>query len=84
MYIVCIREKYCFSLVCTFRKAIKICEVNIDSQKGFQDLEEKLTIDVLVSFTLHFHPLLLDGDSSNDLYTQKRPIYFMIYVYVNV
>ena len=34
MYIVYIRERYCFSLVCTFQKAIKNFEVNVDSQKG--------------------------------------------------
>jgi len=33
MYIVYVWEMYCFSLVCTFRKAIKNFEVKVNVQK---------------------------------------------------
>ena len=50
MYIVYIRDRYYFSLVCTFRKAINFFEVKVDVQKGSLRFREKhLTIDVLFS-----------------------------------
>ena len=53
-----------FSLVCTFKKVIKIFEVNVDVQKGALGLLRiKLTIDVLVSSISCFHLLLSYGDS---------------------
>jgi hypothetical protein len=48
-YIVYLRERYYFSIVCTFKKAIDIFEVKIDAQKGALRLEKKMTIDVLVT-----------------------------------
>ena len=49
MYIVYIRERYCFSLVCTFKKVIKNFEVKVDVQKGPLRFKGKLTLDVVVS-----------------------------------
>ena len=58
-YMVYIREKYHFSLVCTSRKAIISFEVKIDVQKGGPScLEKFLTVDILVSSNSCFHPLL--------------------------
>ena len=34
MYVVCIRERYSFSLVCIYKKAIKYFEVKVDVQRG--------------------------------------------------
>ena len=34
MYIVYIRERYCFSLVCTFEKVVYLFKVKVDAQKG--------------------------------------------------
>ena len=52
-----------FSLVCTFRMVFKVFELNVESEKGPQGLEKILTINVLISFNQHFHPLLSYGDS---------------------
>ena len=42
MYIVYIRERYYFSLVCTFKNAIKNSEVKIDVQKGASRIRENI------------------------------------------
>ena len=42
MYIIYIRERYYFSLVCTFNKAIKNFEVKVDVQKGALRFREKI------------------------------------------
>ena len=41
----------------------KVFELNVESEKGPQGLEKILTINVLISFNQHFHPLLSYGDS---------------------
>ena len=53
-YKVYISKRYYFSLVCAFRKATKNLEINVDVQKGggSKVLRIKLTIDVLVLFSL--------------------------------
>ena len=56
-YIVYIRERYYFCLRCKSTKVIRFAEVKARCTKGGpQELEEKLAINVLVSFNLHFHP----------------------------
>ena len=40
MYIVYIRERYFFSLVCASREAMKFSEVEIDVQKGTLSFRE--------------------------------------------
>ena len=57
MYIVYMREKVLFSLVCTFKKVVKSFKLKVDVQKGPLRFRGKLTLDVLFSskFTL-FHP----------------------------
>ena len=40
MYIVYIRERHCFSLVCTSRKAIKKSNIKVDVQMGPYGLEK--------------------------------------------
>ena len=45
--------------MCTFLKVVNCFEVKVDVEKGTLRFEgKKLTIDVLVSSNLHFHPLL--------------------------
>ena len=46
MYIVYIRERYYFSLVCRCRNPIKFHEVKVDVQKGALRLEKRLKIGV--------------------------------------
>ena len=48
MYIICIRERYYFSLLCKFIKAIKNVEVKVDVQEGSLGFRGKPAIDVLV------------------------------------
>jgi hypothetical protein len=64
-YTIYIRKWYYFSLVCTFKKAIKNHEVKVNVQKETLRFQFYLflTIDVLVSFITHFH-WLLSYDSS--------------------
>ena len=53
VYIVYIRERYCFfSLVCTSKKAFKLYEVKVDVQKGPLKFREKID-DKYVNF-IHF------------------------------
>ena len=47
-----IRERYYFSLVCTFRKTMKNFEVKVNVQKGALRSRIFLTIYVLVSSNL--------------------------------
>lgn len=48
--------------MCIFEKASKNFGLKVDVQKGgLKFIEKKLTIDVLVPFNLHFHPLLSYG-----------------------
>ena len=42
MYIVYIRERYSFSLVCTSKNSIKFYEVKVDVQKGALSFREKI------------------------------------------
>ena len=41
MYIIYIRERYCFSLLCIFSKAIKNVEVHVDVQKRVLEFRGK-------------------------------------------
>jgi hypothetical protein len=52
LYIVYIRERHHFSLVCTFEKATKKFNLKVDVQKASQRFRGKLAIDVLVSSNL--------------------------------
>ena len=63
VYIVYIRERYYFSLVCTFKKAIKNVEVKVDVQKGPLGFRRKAenTFVSFIQFT--FQPLLSYGNS---------------------
>ena len=58
-----IRKRYYFSLVCTFRKAMKNIEVKLNVLKGPQDLMKFLTIDVLVSSHSRYHSLFSYGNN---------------------
>ena len=53
--IIYIRERYWFSLVCTFENAIKKFGVNVDlEQKGALWFEKILTIGVVISSNLSY------------------------------
>ena len=63
MYIVYIKERYLFSLVCTFRKAIKNFEAKVNVQNMALRFREQFTMNMLVSSNSHFHSLLSYGNS---------------------
>jgi hypothetical protein len=59
-----ISGRYCFPLVCTFKKAIKNFEVKCRCTKGgYEVLIINLRMNVFVSSNSHFYPLLSYGDS---------------------
>ena len=62
-YIVYLRERFCFPLLCTFKKVIKSIDVKIDVQKGTMRCKRNLTINVLVSSNTCSHRFL-SHDSS--------------------
>ena len=64
MYIVYIRGRHYFPLVCTFKKDIKNVEVKVIVQKGPLGFRGNLTVDVLIPSTSRFHSLLSYGNSS--------------------
>jgi hypothetical protein len=49
-----IGKRYCFSLVCTYRKAIKNFEVDVYVPKGPPNVEILFTMHVMVSSNLCF------------------------------
>ena len=58
-YIGYVRERYCFSIVCTSIKAsIKFVEVKVDVQNGALGFTKKLTANVLVPSNSNYHLLL--------------------------
>ena len=69
MYITCMRERYHFSLVCAFRKAIKEFGVKVDSQNGVPRVIENMKIYMLISSNSQFYPLLSYGNSPHDYHT---------------
>jgi hypothetical protein len=59
VYIYYIRERYYFSLVCGFEKAVKNIGVKVHVQKGaLLGLRKKVTMGLLVSPNSHCHPSL--------------------------
>ena len=55
MFIVYIRERYFLFLYCVhLRRVLIFFEVEVDVKGGHKGLEERLTIDVLVSFNYNF------------------------------
>jgi hypothetical protein len=63
VYIVCIRGRYSFSLVCTFNKAIKNFKVKVDVRKRALRLREKNENNFVSLITVCVHSLLLYGNS---------------------
>ena len=62
-----VKERYSFFYSVYIQQGYYYFELNIDVQKGTYVLEKWLTINVLVSSTLCFHPLLSYGNSPQSL-----------------